>query len=50
MGAIYKGRLAYLVDEGYIAFNAVYCPLIYYYLTYRYLYLKAHLLLYILHP
>ena len=50
MGAICKGWPACLVDDGYIAFNVVYRPLIYYYLTRQYLYSKALLSLYKIHP
>ena len=50
MGAFCKGYTALLVDNSSIAFNVVYRPLIQHYLAYQYLYLKAYLLLYILHP
>src|SRR5438309_11816693 len=50
MGAFCKSVPLLLVDDCYIAFNAVYRPLIQPCSAYQYLHLKVHLLLYILHP
>ena len=49
MGAFCKGYTALLVEDSSITFNIVYRPLIRHYLARQYLYLKAYLLLYILH-